>query len=190
MLCKSGPRLSDLELELGLQTNVQRHNQLLQFNGRDVASLVPANDAISMHLSTSEDRPLALLPTAGREHQPASIQRSIRTCHLSCSCLVFCLHFYRLDCAFSALTLLVGRQEGHRACKILSGGVLAWLSVWSEVQTCMWPSWCHCHSSVSCFSKIQIGFTFLVLAHLGSPGKGPLNRCVFFRLFMHGIETM
>ena len=25
--------------------------------------------------------------------------------------------------------------------------------------------------SVSCFSKIQIGFTFLVLAHPGSPGK-------------------
>jgi len=32
--------------------------------------------------------------------------------------------------------------------------------------------------TVSCFSKIQIGFTFLVPAHLGSPGKGPLNRCV------------
>ena len=32
--------------------------------------------------------------------------------------------------------------------------------------------------TVSCFSKIQIGFTFLVLAHLGSPGKGPLNVCV------------
>ena len=43
-------------------------------------------------------------------------------------------------CAFSALTLLVGRQEGHPACKKLSGGVLAWLSVWSEVQTCIWPS--------------------------------------------------
>jgi len=42
--------------------------------------------------------------------------------------------------AFSALTLLVGRQEGHPACKKLSGGVLAWLSVWSEVQTCIYPS--------------------------------------------------
>jgi len=42
--------------------------------------------------------------------------------------------------AFSALTLLVGRQEWHPACKKLSGGVLAWLSVWSEVQTCIWPS--------------------------------------------------
>jgi len=42
--------------------------------------------------------------------------------------------------AFSALTLLVGRQEGHPACKKLSSGVLAWLSVWSEMQTCIWPS--------------------------------------------------
>jgi len=32
--------------------------------------------------------------------------------------------------------------------------------------------------TVSYFSKIQIGFTFLVPAHLGSPGKGPLNVCV------------
>jgi len=39
-----------------------------------------------------------------------------------------------------ALTLLVGRQEGHPACKKLSGVVLAWLSVWSEVQTCIWSS--------------------------------------------------
>ena len=31
---------------------------------------------------------------------------------------------------------------------------------------------------VSCFSKIQIGFTFLVPAHRDSPGKGPLNGCV------------
>jgi len=42
--------------------------------------------------------------------------------------------------SFSALTLLVGRQEGHTACKKVSGGVLAWLSVWSDVQTCIWPS--------------------------------------------------
>jgi len=31
--------------------------------------------------------------------------------------------------AFSALTLIVGRQEGHPACKKLSGGMLAWLCV-------------------------------------------------------------
>jgi len=32
--------------------------------------------------------------------------------------------------------------------------------------------------TVSCFSKIQIGFTFLVPADPGSPGKGPLKECV------------
>jgi len=49
-------------------------------------------------------------------------------------------NFY-ISHAFSALMLLVGRQEGHLACKKLSGGgVLAWLSVWSEVQTCICPS--------------------------------------------------
>jgi len=32
--------------------------------------------------------------------------------------------------------------------------------------------------TVSCFSKIQIGFTFLVAAHPSNPGKGPLNGCV------------
>ena len=28
----------------------------------------------------------------------------------------------------------------------MSGGLLAWFSVWSEVQICIRPSWCHCHS--------------------------------------------
>ena len=33
--------------------------------------------------------------------------------------------------------------------------------------------------TVSCFSKIQIGFTFLVPAHLGSSGKGAIKQvCV------------
>jgi len=92
-------------------------------------------------------------------------------------------------CAFSALTLLVGRQEEHPACKKLEWWPLAWLSV-HMAQLMPLPL------NVSCFSKIQIGFTFLVLAHLGSPGqraikrasvywltqvvpeKGPLNGCV------------
>ena len=32
--------------------------------------------------------------------------------------------------------------------------------------------------TVSCFNKIQIGFTFLVPTHPGSPEKGALNGCV------------
>jgi len=49
---------------------------------------------------------------------------------------IFLLRYY----AFSALTLLVEQQEGHPACKKLSGEVLVWLSVWSKVLTCIWPS--------------------------------------------------
>ena len=37
--------------------------------------------------------------------------------------------------------------------------------------------------TVICFSKIQIGFTFLVPAHLGSPGKRAVKR-VFLLLFI------
>ena len=37
--------------------------------------------------------------------------------------------------------------------------------------------------SVSCFSKIQIGFTVLVLAHLGNPGHRAIKRvCVLFEV--------
>ena len=61
----------------------------------------------------------------------------IHCCNLFLVCYVC---FVLSCCAFSALTLLVGRQEGHPACKKLSGGVLAWLSVWSEVLTCICPS--------------------------------------------------
>ena len=47
--------------------------------------------------------------------------------------------------------------------------------------------------TVSCFSKIQIGFTFLVPADLGSPGKRAIKRgcvCVFFlKLYcMHTVQ--
>ena len=38
--------------------------------------------------------------------------------------------------------------------------------------------------AVSCFSKIQIGFTFLVQAHLGSPRKGQLNGCVCVCMYL------
>jgi len=83
----------------------------------------------------------------------------------------------------SALMLLVGRQEGHPALKKLSGEVLAWLSVWSKVQTCMWLP---LPLTVSCFSEIQIGFTFLVPAHLSNLRKKAIKRvCVVISHFVH-----
>ena len=73
--------------------------------------------------------------------------------------------------AFSALTLLVGWQEGHPAYRKLS--------VWGAGMVICLERGADLHMAwlmplpltVSCFSKIQIGFTFLVLAYLGSPGK-------------------
>ena len=75
----------------------------------------------------------------------------------------------------SALTLLVGRQEGHPACKKQSGGVLAWLCLergadLHVAQLMPLPL------TVSCLGKIQIGFTFLVPAHRGSPGQRAVKR--------------
>jgi len=69
------------------------------------------------------------------------------------------------------LTLLVGRQEGHPACKKLDwwgAGMVVCLERGADLHmTQLMPL----PLTVSCFSKIQIGFTFLVLAQPGSPGQ-------------------
>ena len=78
--------------------------------------------------------------------------------------------------SFSALTLLVGRQEGHPACKKLEcwgAGMVICLEQGADLHTAQLMS---LPLTVSCFSKIQIGFTFLVPAHPGSPGKRAVKR--------------
>jgi len=67
-------------------------------------------------------------------------------------------------------------RKGIRPVKKLSGGVMEWLSVWSAVHTAqLMPL----PLTVSCFSKIQIGFTFLVQADPGNPGQRAIKRvCV------------
>ena len=89
------------------------------------------------------------------------------------------LAFVSLAIAFSALTLLVGRQEGHPAGKNLSGVLLAWFSVWSEMQTCIWPSWCHYHSLSLASVKSILVLPFWYRLSQVVPEKGPLNVCVF-----------
>jgi len=82
------------------------------------------------------------------------------------------------EIAFSTLTLLVGWQEGHPACKKLSGGVLACLFVWSNVQICIWPSWCHCHSLSLASVKSRLVLPFWYRLTRVVPDRGPLNGCV------------
>jgi len=85
--------------------------------------------------------------------------------------------------AFGALTLLVGQQEGHPACKkTLSGAVLAWLCLERGADMHM-GQLMPLPLTVSCFSKIQICFTFLVPAHPGSPRQRAVKRvCVGYPL--------
>ena len=66
--------------------------------------------------------------------------------------------------------LLVGRQEGHPACnkRVVDAGVVISLERGADLHMAqLMPL----PLTVSCFSKIQTGFTFLVPAHPGSPGQ-------------------
>jgi len=62
-----------------------------------------------------------------------------------------------------------GRKGIRPEKKLFEWWDAAWLSVRSEVQTCtklmLLPL------TVSCFSKLQIGFNFLIPAKVGTPGQ-------------------
>ena len=72
--------------------------------------------------------------------------------------------------------LLVGWQEGHAACIKLSGWVLAPVSVYGEGADLHMAQLMPLPPTVSWFSKVQIGFTFLVPAHPGSPRQRAIKR--------------
>jgi len=76
------------------------------------------------------------------------------------------------------LTLLVGRQEGHPACKKTEwwdADVVICLERGADLyiaQLMPLPL------NISCFSKIQIGLPFWYRLTRVVPEKGPLNGCV------------
>ena len=84
----------------------------------------------------------------------------------------------RKGCAFSALTLLVGQQEGHPACKNewWGAGMVICLERGADLHMAqLMPM----PLTISCSSKIQTGFTCLVPAYPGSPGQRAVKRvCV------------
>ena len=56
--------------------------------------------------------------------------------------------------------------------------MLAWLSVWSKVQTCIRPSGFHCHSLSLASVKSRLVIPFWYRPTQVVPDKGPFNGCV------------
>ena len=94
---------------------------------------------------------------------------------------IFCERQFLMNCwstAFSALTLLVGRQEGHPACKNWVVG--CWCGYLSGARCRLaWPDWCHCHSLSLASVKSRLVLPFWYRLTRVVPDKGPLNGCVF-----------
>jgi len=89
--------------------------------------------------------------------------------------VVFCCCF-----SFSALTLLVGQQEGRPACKKTEwcgAGMVICLERGAELHM---PQRMPLPLAVSCFSKIQIGLPFWYRLTRAVSDNGPLNGCVCF----------
>ena len=109
----------------------------------------------------------------------------IHTCVLSCLVggslwLVCCplLVFRLILCFVGAVPSLLwccwlGGRKGIQPVK-MSGVVLAWLSVWIEVQTCIWSSWYHCLASVK--SRLVLSFWYQLTRIV--PDNGLLNGCM------------
>ena len=99
--------------------------------------------------------------------------------------------FFQLLFAFSALTLLVGRQEGHPACKKTEwwgAGEVICLARGADLHIAQLMPLA---LTVSCFSKIQLVFFYLLVpAHLGSPGQRTVKwMCVIVCLETNGNNS-
>ena len=119
----------------------------------------------STHSTTC--RPVIVISTNNRHH----------TREINWTLTHFVFTSYTGTClqCFDAVGWAAGRAS---ACKKQSGGVLAWLSVWSEVQTCIWTSWCHCHSLSLAPVKSRLVLPFWYRLTQVVLEKRPLNGCV------------
>ena len=119
-----------------------------------------------------------------------SLRKAVNFALLTNFC-VFCQRLTNISFSLLCISYLLpsvlwhcwlGGRKGIRPVKELSGGVLAWLSVWSKVQTCIWSSRCHCHSLslASVQSRLVLPFWYRLTRVV--PDKGPLNGCVLYIL--------
>ena len=89
--------------------------------------------------------------------------------------------FSKIQIGFTFLVSAHLGSPGKRAIKRVCVCVrvyLVWLSVWSELQTCIWPSWCHCHALSLASVKSRLVLLFWYWLTRVVPEKGPLNGCV------------
>jgi len=92
--------------------------------------------------------------------------------------MLFIIEKERSFRALKAVTLLVGWQEGHPACR--KNWVVRYWLAWSGARCkwfCIWSSWCHCHPIISCSSKIQNDIPFWCQLTQVVLEKRPLNGC-------------
>jgi len=117
-------------------------------------------------LNVTQNSTSSSLPSPSSHPVPAPQIRS----HDFWRCINLYVYVYACN-AFSALTLLVGRQDGHPSCRKQSV-LRVWLSVWSKVQTCIWSSWCHCHSLSPASVKSRLVLPFWYRLTWVVPEKG------------------
>jgi len=147
----------------------------------DVCKVLRCADAVLARVVVTKQRLDGVRTEQGVRHertrQPANHESTLRL-HNQGHYVQNILQLYILY-AFSALTVLVGWQEGYLACKKTEwwgAGMVICLERDADLHMAqLMPL----SLTVSCFSKIQIGFTFLVPAHPGSPGQRAVKRvCV------------
>jgi len=86
-------------------------------------------------------------------------------------------HFRLHYCQLSVLwRRWLGGRKGIRPVKTECWG--AGVVVYSEVQTCIWPSWCHCYSMSLASVKSRLVLPFWYWLTRVVPDKGLLNGCV------------
>ena len=97
----------------------------------------------------------------------SSVPAPISSCHW---CFQLVLEHFQ---CFSASTLLVGWQERHPACKKTGWwGVGVVICLDFKVQTCTWPSWCHCYSLSLASVKSRLVLPFWCRLTWVVPEKG------------------
>ena len=105
-----------------------------------------------------------LVATLGFVHQVSTSVTPVndRTCFSQTKPCLQCL---------DAVGWVAGRAFGPQKTEWWGAGIV----VWSEVQTCTWPTWCHCHSLSFASVKSTLVLPFWYRLTRVVPDKGPLN---------------